>query len=264
MLKHLNGKKFKLFTFRLALVGVLGFIVSPLSVYASATSEESTHTEALNTSWLGKRLREEAKPLQTQKKFKENEKLEKEREEEEPLIDEREESLIRAQEFLEQSVLLHLTYHYPKRGIMVADACMNNEITPSDKRMHERCTLDFSLNGFSKISVPTDSKFLERPFCIIEPLKYLQDQLYGGNTIDLMVIGNVELSQYSSIIVPRVKLLEVEQANPEYRGRIFTYDDIETAKKESTQILLRNNYHDQIHIFCKKNREIMLLFDDPF
>jgi hypothetical protein len=77
MLNYLNVKKFKTFTFPRLIAAALGFIVNLFPTYAAETSEEPAHTKTLNTSGLGKRLREETKPLDLPKKFKGKEKIEK-------------------------------------------------------------------------------------------------------------------------------------------------------------------------------------------
>ncbi|AIL13520.1 hypothetical protein IM40_08550 [Candidatus Paracaedimonas acanthamoebae] len=127
-------------------------------------------------------------------------------------------------EFVDRSVLLHLTPIFPENGIMRAGAMINNKPIPSNQAMPSRSTIHFSWNQFSNYST-LDSQFLQRPYCIIERLGAVQDQLYGGNPYDVMVVGDWILSKDSSIIVPSSQYDEIKQNNPRFKGKLITYND---------------------------------------
>lgn len=138
-------------------------------------------------------------------------------------------------EFVDRSVLLHLTPIFPKNGIMRAGAMINNKPIPYNQAMPSRSTIHFSWNQFSNYST-LDSQFLQRPYCIIERLGAVQDQLYGGNPYDVMVVGDWILSKDSSIIVPSSQYDEIKQNNPRFKGKLITYNDELASHEKVDQI----------------------------
>jgi hypothetical protein len=154
-----------------------------------------------------------------------------------------EEESKRVPAFVYRSVLLHLTPIFPKDGIMRAGALSEDKVIPSGQAMLSRSTLHFSWNGFSEYSMTEDrrEKFFSRPYCIMERLQAVQNQLYGGNPYDVMVVGDYRLSENSLIIVPRSEFHELEQNKGLFKGEVIPYEHNETARDKAEQIMRNKN-----------------------
>lgn len=125
-----------------------------------------------------------------------------------------------------------------------------------------RITLHWTLNH-TVIPHGESSDYSKYEYLIIEPIKALKN-VFGGLVDDIIQVGDHELSSEAIVIIPSVKKSAFKLANPNFAGKIETYDNDKINVRQACQEILRqleleeiiteadkelNNYRSQIKDF---------------
>lgn len=164
------------------------------------------------------------------------------------------------EQLVEKLPLVHLTRVCPKNNTIIAGKSMGKgksfmgvslgltetKIFSKDQVIQPRHTLHFCIggpvpsmmHGYRGEAKKSDLQADNNTIALIEPFKDFQGEIYGGTVLDIFSIGPHQFKNNSYALAPLHRLDEFKRENPNFLGKIYSYDPaVEKIKTRINDIL---------------------------
>lgn len=151
-------------------------------------------------------------------------------------------------QFEKKIYLVHCSAIAPRNGEIIAGMVLNGQISSANETIRARPTLHHSFgrvvpsfNHVTKLKIwdtefKTSTHLDEDPnvFAYLEPLQAFRGELLGGETYDFRTLDRHVYGSSAIFIAPLSRIDELRKANPNFQGRILSYNP---GQKKLSQVV---------------------------